>query len=154
MQSAYIRKLLAPLILSLFAIGWYKFSLIYLVGSDNLALQHGNYAVYVVPQQMEGYLNATLWLCYFLVFAGLSIFWYNLVKILQQLENGKSKYGIVDLASPIVIALEIIGLITLGNSILGLSLDVRLPAYIAVCSCLMWFWYALVKYVRVTQIAG
>nr|WP_240931216.1 hypothetical protein [Acidianus sulfidivorans] len=154
MKPAYVRKLLAPLVLSLFAIGWYKFSEIYLVSSDNLALQNGNYAVYVVPQQMQGYLNATLWLCYFLVFAGLSVFWYNLVKIVQEAEHTENKYGLVDLISPIAIALEIIALITLGNSILGLSFDVRLSAYAAVCSCLMWFWYSLVKYVRVSQIAG
>lgn len=152
MQSVYVRKLLAPIILSLFAIGWYKFSEIYLVNSDNIALSHGNYAVYVVPQQLEGYLTATLWICYFLVFAGLSVFWYNLVKIVQQLENVKSTYGIVDVVSPIVIAVEIIALFLLGNSIIGGNIPIRLAGYASVCSCLIWFWYSLVRYVRVKNV--
>lgn len=153
MQTAYIRRLLAPIILSLFAIGWYKFSEIYLVNSDNIALSHGNYAVYVTPQQLEGYLTATLWICYFFVFVGLSLFWYNLVKIVAQLENAKSSFGIVDVISPIVIALEIIALFVWGNSIIN-NIDIKLAGYASVCSCLMWFWYSLVKYVRVKNLVG
>jgi hypothetical protein len=152
MQTAYIRKLLAPIVLSLFAIGWYKFSEIYLVNSDNTALAHSNYAVYVVPQQLTGYLTATLWICYFLVFAGLSVFWYNLVKIVQQLEDVKSSYSIVDVISPIVIAVEIMGFFFIGNSIIGSNIPIRLLGYASVCSCLMWFWYSIVKYVRVKNI--
>ncbi len=148
-----VRRLLAPIILSLFAIGWYKFSEIYLSSSNDLALSNGNLAVYVIPQQFEGYLVATLWICYFLVFVGLSLFWYNLVKIVQQAENVKSNFGVIDVISPIVIALEIVGLFIMGNSIIGGNMFIRLSGYTSVIACLMWFWYSLVKYVRVKILA-
>ncbi len=146
-NPVYVRKLLAPLVLSMFAVGWYKFSEVYLVGSDKLALSNGNYAVYVVPTQMQGYLTATLWICYFLVFAGLSVFWYNTVKIVQGLEGVASSFGGVDVVSPVVIAVELDTFFYLFRGIT--PVDLRLIGYGVVIACLMWFWYALVKYVKV-----
>lgn len=154
MQTVYVRRLLAPIILSLFAIGWYKFSQIYLVNADELALSQGHYAIYVTPQALNAYLTDTLWFCYFLVFVGLGLFWYNLVKIVKQEEKLESKYGAIDVIAPIAIALEIIGLIALGDYLLGLNSFVKILAYASVYACLMWFWYALVKYIRVIQVAG
>ncbi len=146
-NPVYVRKLTAPLVLSLFAVGWFKFSEIYLVGSNSLALSHGNYAVYVVPQQMDGYLNATLWICYFLVFAGLSAFWYNLVKIVQGLDGGSWGFGGVDVVFPVAVAVELDTFFYLFRGIT--PVDLRLVGYAVVIACLMWFWYALVKLVRV-----
>lgn len=154
MKTIYVRRLLAPIILSLFAIGWYKFSETYLVYSNELALSQGRYAVYVTPQAMSAYLINTLWFCYFLVFVGLGLFWYNLVKIVKEEEKLESKYGIIDVVAPVVFAVELIGLVALGDYLIGLNSFVRILAYASVYACLMWFWYALVKYIRVIQVAG
>ncbi|WP_371810347.1 hypothetical protein, partial [Acidianus sp. RZ1] len=141
----YLRKVLAPLVLSLFAMGWYRFSEVYIVGSDQIALSHGNYAVYVIPAQLDGYLVANLWICYSLVFVGLSMFWYNLVKYVKDkgfLTEGK---GSIDLAFPLAIAAEIIALFTIGSSIIGGDMTIRLAGYTCLIACLMWFWYSLVN---------
>lgn len=88
-ESKYVRKILAPLVLSLFAIGWYQFSKIYLAHANNLALANANFAVYVQSQQFDGYLTATAYICYTVVYVGLALFWYNLVKFVEV----KEKHG-------------------------------------------------------------
>ncbi len=152
MKTAYVRKLLAPVVLSLFAVGWYEFSVIYLASNNQLALSSGDLAVYVVPQQFQGYLTATLWICYFVVFMGLAMFWYNLVNIVREEEGGRWEFGAIDLAMPLAIALELVAFFYLGNSLIGDNIAVRLLGYCAVLGCLMWFWYNSVKYVRVREV--
>ncbi|ACP39239.1 MULTISPECIES: hypothetical protein [Sulfolobaceae] len=88
-ESKYIRKIIAPLVLSLFAIGWYQFSKIYLTHANDLALSNANFAVYVQTQQFDGYLTATRYICYAIVYLGLILFWYNLVKFVEV----KEKHG-------------------------------------------------------------
>ncbi|AHC52071.1 hypothetical protein SUSAZ_09210 [Sulfolobus acidocaldarius SUSAZ] len=144
-----MRKLLAPIVFSLFMIGWYEFSEIYLSSSNVIAQYNGDFSVYVTPPQFQGYLTVTLWVCYFFVYVGLALFWYNLVKMVQEAENFKVTFGLIDVVSPIAIALEIMLLFLVGNSIIGQNMIVRMAGYSSVIACLMWFWYSLVKYVRV-----
>jgi len=148
-NPVYVRRLLAPIVLSLFAVGWYKFSFIYLTASNKLAIAHGDYAVYVVPEQLQGYLTATLWICYFLVFAGLTVFWYNLVKIVQGLNGETWTFGGIDVIMPVVLAVEFDTFFYLFRGIT--PMDLRIIGYSIVIVFLMWFWYALVKFVRVKE---
>ncbi|ABP94548.1 MULTISPECIES: hypothetical protein [Metallosphaera] len=83
-----VRRVIGPLVLSLFAIAWYQFSKIYLTGADNIALNQANFLVYVPPDQLQGYLEATTWICYTVVYVGLIMFWVSLVKYVQSKEVG------------------------------------------------------------------
>ncbi|MDT7876559.1 hypothetical protein DDW09_03240 [Sulfolobus sp. SCGC AB-777_L09] len=87
LESRYLRRLLAPLILSLFAIGWYRFSEITLSHANQIALNTANFAVYVQQTQFDGYLTATKYICYVVVYVGLALFWYNLVKVVEVKEK-------------------------------------------------------------------
>ncbi|MEJ2780403.1 hypothetical protein WIW89_05715 [Stygiolobus sp. CP850M] len=87
LESRYLRRLLAPLILSFFAIGWYKFSEGTLANANQIALNTANFAVYVQQTQYDGYLTATRYICYVVVYVGLALFWYNLVKIVEAKER-------------------------------------------------------------------
>lgn len=85
-KSYPARRVIAPLVLSLFAIAWYQFSRIYLTNADNLALKEANFAIYVTSSQLQGYLEATAWTCYVVVYLGLIFFWYGLVKYVETKE--------------------------------------------------------------------
>ncbi|QKR00164.1 hypothetical protein GWK48_07070 [Metallosphaera tengchongensis] len=87
-KSYPLRRVIAPLVLSLFAIGWYQFSKVYLFNADNLALNQANFAIYVNPAQFQGYLEATTWICYTVVYVGLIMFWYSLVRYVESKEVG------------------------------------------------------------------
>ncbi|BCU69076.1 hypothetical protein [Stygiolobus caldivivus] len=87
LEAKYLRRLLAPLVLSLFAIGWYRFSEVTLAHANQIALNTANFAVYVQQQQFEGYLTAARFICYTVVYVGLALFWYNLVKIVEVKEK-------------------------------------------------------------------
>jgi len=87
LESRYLRRLLAPLILSFFAIGWYKFSEGTLANANQIALNTANFAVYVQQTQYDGYLTATRYICYVVVYVGLALFWYNLIKIVEAKER-------------------------------------------------------------------
>jgi len=87
LESRYLRRLLAPLILSFFAIGWYKFSEGTLANANQIVLNTANFAVYVQQTQYDGYLTATRYICYAVVYVGLALFWYNLVKIVEAKER-------------------------------------------------------------------
>jgi hypothetical protein len=76
-------KLIAPIVLALFAVGWYQFSIVYIQGADNQLVANGNLAVYVPIQQVSGYLAALLDATYLTVSAGLIIFAYYAVKLLR-----------------------------------------------------------------------
>ncbi|QGA55543.1 hypothetical protein GFS03_12270 [Sulfolobus sp. E5-1-F] len=82
-----IRRLLSPLIVSLFAIGWYEFSVQYIVPNNNVALENGVFSAYISPSQLQGYIEATRYICYIVVYLGLIFFWYNLVKTVRELEG-------------------------------------------------------------------
>ena len=71
-----------PLVLVLFAVGWYQFSVTYIQGADN-QLVANNLAVYVPIQQVQGYLAALLGATYLTVSVGLIVFAYYLVKFLR-----------------------------------------------------------------------
>ncbi|EHP71046.1 MAG: hypothetical protein RXS23_06855 [Metallosphaera yellowstonensis] len=88
-KSYPVRKVIAPLILSLFAIVWFQFSKVYLTGADNIALREANFAIYVTPEQLQGYLEATAWTCYIVVYVGLIFFWYGLVRYVESKEVSK-----------------------------------------------------------------
>jgi hypothetical protein len=76
-------KLIAPMVLVLFALGWYQFSIVYIQGADSQLVANGNLAVYVPVQQVNGYLAALLDATYITVAAGLFVFAYYLVKLLR-----------------------------------------------------------------------
>jgi len=85
-----IRRLLAPIIVSLFAIGWYLYSVDYILPNNSVALSHGVFSAYVPTNQIDGYIQATTYICYVIVYIALAIFWYNLVKTVRELEVKKS----------------------------------------------------------------
>jgi hypothetical protein len=76
-------RLIAPIALVLFAVGWYQFSVVYIQGADNQLVASDNLAVYVPIQQVQGYLAALLDATYLTVSAGLVVFAYHLVKLLR-----------------------------------------------------------------------
>lgn len=85
-----IRRLLAPIIVSLFSIGWYLFSVDYIVLDNKVALAQGIFSAYVPTDQIDGYIVATRYICYTIVYIALIIFWYKLVKTVKELEVKKS----------------------------------------------------------------
>jgi hypothetical protein len=76
-------RLIAPLALILFAVGWYQFSSVYIAGANDQLVANGNLAVYVPIQQVQGYLAALLDATYFTASVGLMMFAYYLVKLLR-----------------------------------------------------------------------
>ncbi len=76
-------RLVAPIILILFALGWYQFSVVYIQGANNQLVENDNLSVYVPVQQIHGYLVALLDATYIIVTIGLVLLAYNLVKFLQ-----------------------------------------------------------------------
>jgi len=76
-------KLIAPLALVLFAVGWYQFSAAYIPSADNQLVASDNLAVYVPVQQIQGYMSALLGATYLTVIAGILIFAYYLVRLLR-----------------------------------------------------------------------
>lgn len=82
-QRVRYSKLVAPIVLVLFVIGWYQFSVVYIQGADNQLVAGDNLAVYVPIQQVQGYLSALLDAVYFAVSAGLLAFAYYFAKLLR-----------------------------------------------------------------------
>jgi len=76
-------RLIAPIVLVLFVVGWYQFSIVYIQGADNQLVASGNLAVYVPIQQVNGYLAALLDATYIAASAGLIVFVYHLAKLLR-----------------------------------------------------------------------
>jgi hypothetical protein len=76
-------RLIAPMLLVLFAVGWYQFSAVYIQGADNQLVANNNLAVYVPVQQVQGYLAALLDATYLTVSAGLMVFAYYLAKLIR-----------------------------------------------------------------------
>ena len=76
-------RLIAPIVLVLFVVGWYQFSVVYIQGADNQLVANGNLAVYVPIQQVSGYLAALLDATYIAATAGLMTFAYYLVRLLR-----------------------------------------------------------------------
>jgi hypothetical protein len=76
-------RLIAPIALVLFVVGWYQFSVTYIQGADSQLVANGNLAVYVPVQQVQGYLAALLGATYLTVSVGLIVFAYYLVKLLR-----------------------------------------------------------------------
>jgi hypothetical protein len=76
-------RLIAPIALILFAVGWYQFSVVYIPGADNQLVADGNLAVYVPVQQIQGYLAALLDATYLTVSVGLVMFAYYFVKLVR-----------------------------------------------------------------------
>jgi hypothetical protein len=76
-------RLIAPIVLILFAVGWYRFSAIYIQGADNQLVANNNLAVYVTIQQVQGYMAALLDATYFTVAVGAIMFAFYFVKYLK-----------------------------------------------------------------------
>jgi hypothetical protein len=76
-------RLIAPIALILFAIGWYQFSVVYIPGANSQLVANDNLAVYVPIQQIQGYLAALLDATYITVSVGLLMFAYYLVKLVR-----------------------------------------------------------------------
>ncbi len=74
-------RFVAPLVLVLFVVGWYRFSVVYIQGANNQLVENGNLAVYVTVQQVQGYLGALLLATYVVAAAGMLAFAYNLLKL-------------------------------------------------------------------------
>ena len=85
-RFCYVR-IVAPIVLVLFVVGWYQFSVTYIQGADNQLVANGNLAVYVPIQQVQGYLSALLDATYVGVSAGLVVLAYQLVKLLRLRSN-------------------------------------------------------------------
>ncbi len=84
------RRLLAPVALALFAIGWYVFSAVYIDGANRAVFASGDFAVYVSMDQMRAYLSTAAVLCYITVFSALLIFWYNVVQYARYMESSSN----------------------------------------------------------------
>jgi len=82
-QKFRYSRLVAPLFLILFAVGWYQFSVAYIPSANNQLVANDNLSVYVPVQQIQGYLAALLDATYITVSAGLVMFAYYLVKLLR-----------------------------------------------------------------------
>lgn len=78
----YVR-LVAPVVLILFTLGWYRFSVVYIQAANDQLVASNNLAVYVPIQQITGYLAALLDATYLIVGVSLVILAYNLVRFLQ-----------------------------------------------------------------------
>ncbi len=76
-------RLIAPIVLVLFVVGWYQFSVVYIQGADNQLVASGELAVYVPIQQVSGYLSALLDATYLAAAAGAITFAYYLTKLLR-----------------------------------------------------------------------
>jgi hypothetical protein len=76
-------RLIAPIVLVLFVVGWYRFSLIYIQGANDQLVANDNLAVYVPVQQVHGYLVALLDGTYLTACAGMVVFSYYFVKFLR-----------------------------------------------------------------------
>jgi hypothetical protein len=82
-QKLGYASLVAPLVLVIFVLGWYEFSVVYIQSADDQLVANNNLAVYVPIQQVQGYLSALLDAVYFAVFAGLIVFAYRLATTLR-----------------------------------------------------------------------
>jgi hypothetical protein len=77
------RFLIAPIALLLFAVGWYRFSVVYIQGANLQLVDHNNYSVYVPFQQISAYLQALREFTYVTVAIALIMFLYFLVRLIQ-----------------------------------------------------------------------
>ena len=82
-------RVIAPLVLVLFAVGWYQFSAVYIQGADNQLVANDDLAVYVTVQQVHGYMAALLDATYLTVSIGLIMFAFSLVKFLRARPSGR-----------------------------------------------------------------
>jgi hypothetical protein len=82
-ERVRVAGLVAPLVLVLFVVGWYQFSLVYIQRADDQLVASGNLAVYVPVQQVHGYLAALLDATYLAASAGLIVFAYSLAKLVR-----------------------------------------------------------------------
>jgi hypothetical protein len=82
-RRVLLARLMAPLVLVLFVVGWYEFSLVYIRGADDQLVAAGNLSVYVPIQQVQGYLSALLDATYLAATAGLVVFAYRAAKLLR-----------------------------------------------------------------------
>lgn len=83
----YARRIFGPLVVALFAIGWYRFSEVYITGVDQQLFYQGNLNVYVPLSQVQAYLEANTLLCYLTVYAALMMFWHGLVSFVRDKES-------------------------------------------------------------------
>ena len=77
------RFIIAPLGLLLFAVGWYRFSVVYIQGANLQLVQHNNYSVYVPFQQISAYLQALQDFTYVTASIALVMFLYFLARFIQ-----------------------------------------------------------------------
>jgi len=81
-------RLVAPLILALFAVGWYQFSIVYIQRANDQLVANNNLAVYVSVQQVQGYLAALLDATLLTISAALIAFAYFFVKLVMAKSRG------------------------------------------------------------------
>jgi len=79
----HYRFLIAPIVLLLFAVGWYRFSVVYIQGANLQLVDHNNYSVYVPFQQISAYLQAMRDFTYVTVALALIMFLYFLARFIQ-----------------------------------------------------------------------
>ncbi len=79
----HYRFLIAPIVLLLFAVGWYRFSIVYIQGANLQLVDHNNYSVYVPFQQISAYLQAMRYFTYVTVALALIMFLYFLARFIQ-----------------------------------------------------------------------
>ena len=77
------RFLIAPLVVLLFAIGWYRFSETYIQNANQQLVEHANLSVYVPLQQLSAYMTAVLDFTYLSVTLSLIFFSYYLAKFVR-----------------------------------------------------------------------
>ena len=77
------RNLVAPLVLALFAVAWYQFSVVYIQGANLQLVQHNNLAVYVPIQQLRAYITALRNFTYVTVSAASVFFLYYVTKFFR-----------------------------------------------------------------------
>jgi hypothetical protein len=77
------RYLIAPLVVLLFSIGWYRFSEVYIQNANQQLVEHANLSVYVPLQQLSAYMTAVLDFTYLSVSLSLIFFFYYLAKFIR-----------------------------------------------------------------------
>ncbi len=82
-QKIHYRFLIAPLVLLLFALGWYEFSAIYIQRANSQLVLNNNYAVYVPIQQLNAYMGALREFTYATSAIALIMFFYFLARFVQ-----------------------------------------------------------------------
>jgi hypothetical protein len=92
-KSVPYGRLIAPVVLILFAVGWYQFSVVYIQRANDQLVANDDLSVYVPVQQVHGYLAALLDATYVVVALGALVLAYNALRYLRRRTAVESAAG-------------------------------------------------------------